>query len=93
MTVSVSFVFLLDIHDSVPMKGIPTQNTVKLSQGFSNEPKKFQRTLAKREGGAKLLGKIVLYYLRMACHTVGCDPVNYGPEICGEEICGAGTTH
>ncbi|EPB79384.1 hypothetical protein ANCCEY_01543 [Ancylostoma ceylanicum] len=37
------------------MKGIPTQNTCKLNSGFTYEPKKFQRQLSKREGGAKLL--------------------------------------
>ncbi|ETN83505.1 hypothetical protein NECAME_01812 [Necator americanus] len=39
----------------LPMKGIPTQNTCKLNSGFTYEPKKFQRQLSKREGGAKLL--------------------------------------
>lgn len=37
------------------MRGIPTVNTCKLSGGFTNEPRKFQRQLAKREGGAKLI--------------------------------------
>ncbi|CAD5224050.1 unnamed protein product [Bursaphelenchus okinawaensis] len=40
---------------SLPMRGIKSVNPAKLSAGFSNEPKKFQRTVAKREGGAMLL--------------------------------------
>lgn len=39
---------------SVPMRGIPTTNTCKLSAGFTNEPRRFPRQLPKR-GGAKLL--------------------------------------
>ncbi|VDO75186.1 unnamed protein product [Heligmosomoides polygyrus] len=39
----------------LPMKGIPNQNPCKLNSGFTYEPKKFQRQLSKREGGAKLL--------------------------------------
>ncbi|VDM58164.1 unnamed protein product [Angiostrongylus costaricensis] len=39
----------------LPMKGIRTQNPCKLNSGFTYEPKKFQRQLMKREGGAKLL--------------------------------------
>ncbi|MFH4980272.1 hypothetical protein AB6A40_006981 [Gnathostoma spinigerum] len=42
-------------NNDLPMRGIPTVNTCKLSAGFTNEPKKFQRHLAKREGGAKLI--------------------------------------
>lgn len=42
-------------NSDVPMKGIPTQNPCKLNSGFTYEPKKFQRQLLKREGGAKLL--------------------------------------
>ncbi|KAK6765975.1 hypothetical protein RB195_025718 [Necator americanus] len=42
-------------NNDLPMKGIPTQNTCKLNSGFTYEPKKFQRQLSKREGGAKLL--------------------------------------
>lgn len=38
------------------MRGIPTVNTAKMSGGFTNEAKKFQRTpLVKREGGAKMI--------------------------------------
>lgn len=37
------------------MRGIPTIPASKISCGFSNEPKKFQRTLTKRAGGAMLL--------------------------------------
>lgn len=37
------------------MKSIPSTNTLKMSSGFTNEPKKFQRQLAKREGGAVLI--------------------------------------
>lgn len=40
---------------TVPMRGIPAVNTCKLSAGFTNEPRKFQRQLVKREGGAKLI--------------------------------------
>ncbi|KAJ1360566.1 hypothetical protein KIN20_019579 [Parelaphostrongylus tenuis] len=40
---------------NLPMKGIPTQNPCKLNSGFTYEPKKYQRQLVKREGGAKLL--------------------------------------
>lgn len=40
---------------SVPMRGIPTMNTCKLSAGFTNEPRKFQRQLMRREGGAKFI--------------------------------------
>lgn len=42
-------------NNDLPMKGIPTQNPHKLNSGFTYEPKKFQRQLMKREGGAKLL--------------------------------------
>ncbi|VDK45169.1 unnamed protein product [Anisakis simplex] len=42
-------------NNDLPMRGIPTVNTCKLSAGFTNEPRKFQRQLAKREGGAKLI--------------------------------------
>ncbi|VDD89209.1 unnamed protein product [Enterobius vermicularis] len=42
-------------NNDLPMRGIPTVNTCKLSGGFTNEPRKFQRQLAKREGGAKLI--------------------------------------
>ncbi|CAJ0577346.1 unnamed protein product, partial [Mesorhabditis spiculigera] len=41
-------------REDIPMRGM-VQNTCKLSAGFSNEPKKFQRPALKREGGAKLL--------------------------------------
>lgn len=37
------------------MRGIPTTNTCKLSAGFTNEPRKFQRQLTRREGGAKFI--------------------------------------
>lgn len=37
------------------MRGIPSVNTFKMSSGFTNEPKKFQRQLTKREGGAMLI--------------------------------------
>lgn len=37
------------------MTKIPTVNTYKISSGFTNEPKKFQRQLLKREGGAMLI--------------------------------------
>lgn len=37
------------------MTKIPTVNTCKISGGFTNEPKKFQRQLTKREGGAMLI--------------------------------------
>jgi hypothetical protein len=40
----------------VPMRAITTPSTtLKLSTGFTNEPKKFQRALPKREGGAKMI--------------------------------------
>lgn len=42
-------------NNDLPMRGIPTVNTCKLSAGFTNEPRKFQRQLSKREGGAKLI--------------------------------------
>ncbi|KAK6042863.1 hypothetical protein COOONC_19635, partial [Cooperia oncophora] len=42
-------------NNDLPMKGIPNQNPCKLNSGFTYEPKKFQRQLSKREGGAKLL--------------------------------------
>ncbi|KHN88485.1 Negative elongation factor A [Toxocara canis] len=42
-------------NNDLPMRGIPAVNTCKLSAGFTNEPRKFQRQLAKREGGAKLI--------------------------------------
>ncbi|KJH42323.1 hypothetical protein DICVIV_11698 [Dictyocaulus viviparus] len=47
---------LRSANNDLPMKGIPTQNPCKLNSGFTYEPKKFQRHLIKREGGAKLLG-------------------------------------
>lgn len=37
------------------MRGIPSVNTCKISGGFTNEPKKFQRHLMKREGAATLI--------------------------------------
>uniref|UniRef100_F1L3S6 Negative elongation factor A n=1 Tax=Ascaris suum TaxID=6253 RepID=F1L3S6_ASCSU len=42
-------------NNDLPMRGIPAVNTCKLSAGFTNEPRKFQRQLVKREGGAKLI--------------------------------------
>ncbi|CAB3399875.1 unnamed protein product [Caenorhabditis bovis] len=42
-------------NNKLPMKGIPTHNTWKLNGGFTNEPKKFQRTLPQKKGGAMLL--------------------------------------
>ncbi|KAH7716465.1 Negative elongation factor A [Aphelenchoides avenae] len=43
-------------NNSLPMRGIPAVNTAKISGGFTNEAKKFQRTpLVKREGGAKMI--------------------------------------
>lgn len=42
-------------NNDLPMRGIPAVNTCKLSAGFTNEPRKFQRQLTKREGGAKLI--------------------------------------
>ncbi|CAJ0958260.1 unnamed protein product, partial [Mesorhabditis belari] len=41
-------------NNDLPMTKV-VMNTCKLSAGFSNEPKKFQRPALKREGGAKLL--------------------------------------
>lgn len=37
------------------MRGIPNASTCKLSAGFTNEPRKFQRQLTRREGGAKFI--------------------------------------
>uniref|UniRef100_A0A0R3RLL5 HDAg domain-containing protein n=1 Tax=Elaeophora elaphi TaxID=1147741 RepID=A0A0R3RLL5_9BILA len=42
-------------NNDLPMRGIPTANTCKLSAGFTNEPRKFQRQLTRREGGAKFI--------------------------------------
>ncbi|KAK6109705.1 hypothetical protein QQG55_37050 [Brugia pahangi] len=42
-------------NNDLPMRGIPTTNTCKLSAGFTNEPRKFQRQLTRREGGAKFI--------------------------------------
>ncbi|KAI1726269.1 negative elongation factor A [Ditylenchus destructor] len=42
-------------NNQLPMKGIPTVNTVQQSAGFTNEPRKFRRELSKREGGAMLI--------------------------------------
>ncbi|VDK86935.1 unnamed protein product [Litomosoides sigmodontis] len=42
-------------NNDLPMRGIPTINTCKLSAGFTNEPRKFQRQLTRREGGAKFI--------------------------------------
>lgn len=37
------------------MRSIPSANILKMSGGFTNEPKKFQHQLAKREGGVQLI--------------------------------------
>ncbi|KAL3981495.1 hypothetical protein ACH3XW_43340 [Acanthocheilonema viteae] len=42
-------------NNDLPMRGIPTTNTCKLSAGFTNEPRKFPRQLTRREGGAKFI--------------------------------------
>uniref|UniRef100_A0A915PNL9 HDAg domain-containing protein n=1 Tax=Setaria digitata TaxID=48799 RepID=A0A915PNL9_9BILA len=42
-------------NNDLPMRGIPNTNTCKLSAGFTNEPRKFQRQLTRREGGAKFI--------------------------------------
>ncbi|KAI6243549.1 HDAg domain-containing protein [Aphelenchoides fujianensis] len=42
-------------ENTLPMRGIPTVPASRISCGFSNKPKKFQRTLTKRAGGAMLL--------------------------------------
>lgn len=36
------------------MKAIPTANALKLSKGFTNEPRREQKPLIKREGGSKV---------------------------------------
>ncbi|VDN59303.1 unnamed protein product [Dracunculus medinensis] len=42
-------------NNDLPMRGIPSVNTCKMSAGFTNEPRKRPRQLVKREGGAKLI--------------------------------------
>ncbi|VDO34509.1 unnamed protein product [Onchocerca flexuosa] len=42
-------------NNDLPMRGIPNTSTCKLSAGFTNEPRKFQRQLTRREGGAKFI--------------------------------------
>lgn len=37
------------------MRGIPSTPASKIFSGFSNEPKKFQRNITKRAGGAMLI--------------------------------------
>jgi hypothetical protein len=37
------------------MRGIPATPVSKIASGFSNDPKKFQRPVTKREGGAVLI--------------------------------------
>jgi hypothetical protein len=37
------------------MRGIPSIRPSQISSGFSNEPRKFQRNVPKREGGAMLI--------------------------------------
>ncbi|KAI6170947.1 HDAg domain-containing protein [Aphelenchoides bicaudatus] len=41
--------------NNLPMRGIPSVPVSRIASGFSNEPRKFQRNMPKREGGAMLI--------------------------------------